>query len=56
MVASAKSRNALSEFLDNASPFVAQDASGAACWNIALQDVEIGSAYGRLGNPHEGID
>jgi hypothetical protein len=54
-VASAKSRDAWPGFVDNASPFVAQDPSGTACWNIALQDVEVGAAYRRLGNPHDGI-
>jgi hypothetical protein len=55
VVAGAKSRDAWSDFLNNASPFVTQDSSGTACWNIALQDVEIGAAYRRLGNPHDGI-
>ncbi len=32
-----------------------QDAAGRAAWQVALEDVQVGAADGRPGDPHDGV-
>jgi hypothetical protein len=50
-----KLRDARSDLLDYPNAFVAENPSIGHRWEIPLQNVKIGSANRRSGNPHDGI-
>ena len=55
MIAWAEGSNALSHLLHDPDAFMAQNASGRTGRHIAFQDVQIGAANRRLGDPYDGV-